>query len=203
MGRPEAVSNAEILEVARRLFLEQGATLSASEIAQALGVSHTTIFNRFGSKEQLMLAALAPLKETPWVAALESGPGPGSVRDQLVAHAQVVAAYFEDVRAGLAALQAAGIDPSRACPGGGCASAPARAFNALTGWIERAQAQGAMAPGDAGVIASTILGALHGQTLQVCGVECDGSKSAYVERFIHLMWHGVGGQVASGDSSAG
>ena len=89
MGRPEAVSNAEILEVARRLFLEQGATLSASEIAQALGVSHTTIFNRFGSKEQLMLAALAPLKETPWVAALESGPGPGSVRDQLVALADV------------------------------------------------------------------------------------------------------------------
>ena len=44
-------------------------------------MTHTTIFNRFGSKEALMIAALAPPEEVPWVAALEAGPDDRPIRE--------------------------------------------------------------------------------------------------------------------------
>src|SRR5579864_4634496 len=51
MGRPREITDEQIVAAARRCFLERGAGVSAGEIAQELGVSHTTLFNRFGSKE--------------------------------------------------------------------------------------------------------------------------------------------------------
>jgi AcrR family transcriptional regulator len=74
MGRPKEVTDDQILVAARRCFLERGASVSAVEIARELGVSHTTLFNRFGSKKALMIAALGPPAKVPWVAALEAGP---------------------------------------------------------------------------------------------------------------------------------
>ena len=72
MGRPREVTDEQIVAVARRCFLKRGAGVSAADIAKELGVSHTTLFNRFGSKEGLMLAALGPpTQKVAWVAALE------------------------------------------------------------------------------------------------------------------------------------
>lgn len=143
-----------------------------------------------------MLAALGPRHEIAWVEALDAGPTEEPIRDQLVAHAKVMADYFHELQAGFGVLQAAGIDPSRApCPRDG-GSAPERAYRALVGWIERAQRQGRLAACDADTLASTILGALQGWALstRVCGAKtsCDASGS-YVERFIALLWAGIGG----------
>ncbi|MFF9470750.1 TetR/AcrR family transcriptional regulator [Methylobacterium sp. NPDC014697] len=68
------MTDEEIVATARARFLARGAGVSAQEIGRELGVSHTTIFNRFGSKEGLMLAALGVPDEIPWVADLEAGP---------------------------------------------------------------------------------------------------------------------------------
>src|SRR5438874_2418920 len=51
MGRPKEVTDEEIVVVARRFFLDRGAGVSVHDIAKELGVTHTTLFNRFGSKE--------------------------------------------------------------------------------------------------------------------------------------------------------
>jgi len=47
MGRPKEVTDEQIVAAARRCFLERGTGVSAVEIARELGVSHTTVFNRF------------------------------------------------------------------------------------------------------------------------------------------------------------
>jgi AcrR family transcriptional regulator len=195
MGRPKEISDEEILATARRWFLERGPRVTAAEIAQELGVSHTTLFNRFGSKEGLMLAALGPPAEIPWIAALEAGPEDGPVFAQLVAHAKVMSAYFQELQAGLGMLEAGGIDPRKAYKRRKGEPPPVQALRALVGWLERAQAQGRLARCDVETLAATILGSLRGwaATARVCGESTSpASGERYVERFIELLWNGVG-----------
>lgn len=195
MGRPKEVTDEQIVVAARRCFLERGAGVSAQDIAREVGVSHTTLFNRFGSKEALMIAALGPPDHTRWVAALDAGPDARSIREQLVEHAKVMSAYFQDLQGGLALLQAAGIAPSKAFGKGSGDPPPVQAFRALTGWLRRAQKQRRLAKCDVDTLAATILGALHGWafTARVCGQSTAPSAGErHVERFIELLWNGIG-----------
>ncbi len=195
MGRPKEVSDEQILRAARRCFLERGATVSANDIAAELGVSHTTLFNRFGSKEGLMLAALGPPELVPWVAALDGGPDDSAIRDQLVEHGKVMAAYFQELQAGLAVLQAAGIPPSKAYKKRNADPPPVQAFRALSSWLRRAQRDKRLAKCDVDTLAATILGALHGWafTARVCGQPTSrAAGDRHVEQFIELLWNGIG-----------
>jgi AcrR family transcriptional regulator len=195
MGRPKEVTNEQIVAEARRCFLARGAGISAADIARELGVSHTTLFNRFGSKEGLMLAALGPPKEIGWIAALGSGPDARPIREQLVEHAKTMSTYFHELQAGFGVLIAAGIDPAKAhCAQTGC-SAPEQAYQALLAWLARAQTQGRLAPCDLDTLASTLLGALQGWafTSRVCGQSARMiANGSYVERFIEILWNGIG-----------
>ncbi len=200
MGRPKAVSDEQIITAARRCFLERGAAVPASEIALDLGVSHTTLFNRFGSKEGLLVAALEPPRDVPWVEALEAGPDARPVRDQLVEHARVISAFYEEMETGLSLLRAAGVQHGK----GGCTAGPngeqsaaERGYNALVQWLDRAQRQESLAICDSRTLASAILGALHGWTLTAtaCGQGGQGGHDDgdhYVERLVDLLWHGIG-----------
>ncbi|WP_081773422.1 TetR/AcrR family transcriptional regulator [Acetobacter papayae] len=156
IGRPKEVSDEHIVAIARRCFLERGGSISAADIAREIGVSHTTLFNRFGSKQGLMLAALGAPKEIHWIGTLEAGPDNRPIREQLVEIACTIAAFFEALHAGFTVLQASGIATDALCSGEDPEqSAPARAFRALTEWIDRAQEQGKLARCDAQVLAST------------------------------------------------
>ena len=196
MGRPKEVTDEQIVVAARRCFLERGAGVSAVGIARELGVTHTTIFNRFGSKEALMIAALGPPKEVPWVAALEAGPDDRSIREQLVEHGKVVSAYFEDLQAGLAVLHAAGITREKVFRARKGEPPPAQAVRALTAWLRRAQSRGRLANCDVETLATTILGALHNWAFiaRVSGQSmAPAAGNRHVERFIDLLWNGIGG----------
>ena len=196
MGRPKEVTDEQILVAARRCFLDRGAGVSVADIARELGVSHTTLFNRFGSKEALMIAALGPPEKVPWVAALEAGPDDRPIRQQLVEHGKVISAYFERLQAGLAVLQAAGITPGKVLHGRKGEPPPAQAFRALTAWLRRAQSQGRLAECDVETLAATILGSLRNWafTARVCGQSpTPAAAERHVERFIDLLWNGVKG----------
>lgn len=196
LGRPKEVTDEQIVAAARRCFLEYGAGVSAADIARELGVSHTTLFNRFGSKEALMIAALGPPEKVPWAAALEAGPDDRPIREQLVEHGKVMSAYFRELQAGLAVLHAAGITPGKVWRARKGEPPPVQAFRALTAWLRRAQSRRRLARCDVETLAATIFGALHNRafTACVCGVSTtpDDDK-LYVERFIELLWNGIGG----------
>lgn len=195
MGRPKEVTDEEIIAAARRCFLERGAGVSAVEIGRDLGVSHTTLFNRFGSKEELMIAALGPPEMVPWVAALDAGPDDRPIREQLVEHCKVMSAYFQRLQEGLAVLHAAGIlyeNILRRLKG----EAPAaQAYHALTAWLRRAQRKKRIGPCDVETLAATILGALHNWafTARVCGQAMTAAAGQHhIENFIDLLWSGIG-----------
>lgn len=60
MGRKKTISDAGLLDAARRLFVEQGFGASTKKIAREAGVSEGVIFQRFTTKEDLFFAAMIP-----------------------------------------------------------------------------------------------------------------------------------------------
>jgi AcrR family transcriptional regulator len=60
MPRNKTITDAEILAVARSLFLTEGAKASTRTLAKMAGISETVIFQRFGTKQDLFFAAMVP-----------------------------------------------------------------------------------------------------------------------------------------------
>ena len=83
MSRPTTISNQQILEAARTVFLAHGfAKGSTAEIARRARVSEGSIFNRFASKERLFQAAMDEA-ESPALT-LSRFTGRGDLRKNLV-----------------------------------------------------------------------------------------------------------------------
>ena len=83
MARPPSISNQQILDAARAVFLAHGrAKASTIDIARRAGVSEGSIFNRFPTKDALFRAAMDDAQ--PPAFTLERHVGQGDLRQNLV-----------------------------------------------------------------------------------------------------------------------
>ena len=162
MGRPKQVSDAEILAAARTAFLRDGPSATTSTIAESLGVSPPALFKRFGSKEALMLAALAPPQLPDWVQAVQAGPDARPLREQLLEIATRGARFLENLVPCVAVLRASGVDREALFAQYEQGPPPMLALRAITGWFERARDRGLVPPEtDAFTTSHLFLGAIH------------------------------------------
>lgn len=60
MGRKKTIADAELLDAARGVFVEEGFGASTKEIARRAGVSEGVIYQRFATKDELFFAAMIP-----------------------------------------------------------------------------------------------------------------------------------------------
>jgi len=60
MGRKKTISDADLLEVARTVFVTEGFGASTKEIARRAGVSEGVLYQRFPTKDELFFAAMVP-----------------------------------------------------------------------------------------------------------------------------------------------
>ncbi|WP_437675366.1 TetR/AcrR family transcriptional regulator [Sorangium sp. So ce131] len=160
MVRPRSTTDEEILDAARACFLEHGAGVSTTVIAARLGISHGVLFQRFGTKEQLMRAALLPPPEPPWLSRARSGPDERDARTQLLELAVEISAYLERIVPCLAVLRSAGVptDASNKRPDD---LPPVRARREIAAWFARAVARGLLRPVTPEHAADLFLGSLH------------------------------------------
>ncbi|MDC0666273.1 TetR/AcrR family transcriptional regulator [Nannocystis radixulma] len=141
MARPRNTTDAQILEEARACFLEHGAGASTTLIAERLGISHGVLFQRFGTKEQLLRAALLPSPAQPWMAQVRAGPDDRDVRTQILELAEEISTYLERIVPALAVLRSAGVqveslaERREELP-------PVRARREVAGWFSRAIERG-------------------------------------------------------------
>jgi AcrR family transcriptional regulator len=192
MGRPRDVTDEAIVEAARRCFLERGVHIAVKVVAEELGVSHTTIFNRFHTKEALLLAALGPPQTLPFAATLASGPDARDVPTQLRELCRALVDYFERLGSGWTALQSAGISLDKVFAGRSRPS-PLEAHDALTSFLRRARRRGLLGPCDASVLAWTLLGALHYRVFQasVPGSGVRRCSDREIEAMVEMLWSGA------------
>ena len=201
MARPRQVTDEQILEVARAVFLEQGPKAPVSVIAGLVGVSDATLFKRFGTKQELLLAALMPPERPEFIEIIAAGPGPGDLRIQLIAVAQAIAEALGGMLPRLSALRAAGLDHHEVI-GRYDVPPPVRAQQALAAWIRVGQADGRIrASIEPDSVAMTIMGAMHFR-LFMCNVvgafagdpDCTAHlppPAEYGRQVIESLWTGL------------
>ena len=84
MARPITITDEQILEAARAVFLKDGFNASTVEIAQRAGVAEGTLFRRWDTKEGIFRAAMKPPAVPSWVRELDKLCGQGDMRDNLM-----------------------------------------------------------------------------------------------------------------------
>jgi AcrR family transcriptional regulator len=92
MTRPRTVTNQAILSAARDCAIERGAAVSLDVIAGRLGVTSPALLKRFGSRQELMIAALRPSDPPAWVQDVVAGPDDRPLEAQLT---QLITKVFD------------------------------------------------------------------------------------------------------------
>jgi AcrR family transcriptional regulator len=148
------VSDREISAAAREVFLDRGPKAPVAMVAKKLGVSTATLFQRTGSKQQLMLMALQP-EGTP-ITELDRGLQPGvPVREQLSHVLIEVNQYLGTIISGSITLRAARIEAELPEP------TPSRLRVMLAQWLSQAATAGLLTVTDARTTADVLIGTLE------------------------------------------
>ncbi|NVJ06176.1 TetR/AcrR family transcriptional regulator [Myxococcus sp. AM001] len=95
MGRTKTIDDADILRIAERLFRDKGQAVSTRTVAQEAGISEAVLYQRFGSKDDLFVAAMTPPQAD--VEKLLGTPSPEDVKAHLQEVAGRLAAYFVEL----------------------------------------------------------------------------------------------------------
>lgn len=184
MARPRSITDEEIHQAAREVFIEHGPNAPVSLIAERLGVSHAALFGRVGTKEQLLLEALCPGRPLAVERFTESPPAEGA-RDRLIEILTELMAFFQRVVPNLVVLRAAGHSMAELPPREG---APPVALRwSLTRWLERASEVGALPPVRSWAVAEGLLGAMEARCFNRYlggGAFAPGDDGAFVRELV-------------------
>jgi len=167
MTRPRTVSDEAILAAARSCAVERGPAVPLDVIANRVGLTSPALLKRFGTRQELMIAALRPIDPPAWVAELADGPDDRPLAVQLRELIDRILHFFSSEMPCLTALSESGFpvehifDRAQTPP-------PIRSIRALAQWLARAAErglvdQGAVEGNDFESVAAGLLGALHGR----------------------------------------
>ncbi len=197
MARTKIVSDSDVLAEARRCFLAHGPGVSTEVIAEALEISQPAIFKRFGTKKDLMLAALLPPSVPAWVSALEDGPDKRPIVEQLREVIRQAAAFFAETIPAMSVIRASGISKEELLASFEVAP-PVVAKRTLIAWLLRSKEGGLIRPVDFEAAATMILGALQFRAfmVQIVGDAPSGARDEdYVDDLADLLTHGLAPEV--------
>lgn len=161
MARPKSVSDEQVLEAARALFIELGHTAPIQTLAQRLGVSHAALFQRFGSKRALLIEAMRPSCDVRWPEEVAIGPTQEGLREELLALCESIWAFLMANLPRIRVLQAAGVLPEEIFAQGGVH--PFVACARVEEWLRRGVEAGLFAPCDTRAVAAGIVAAVFGR----------------------------------------
>lgn len=160
MARPRLITDEQIVEAAREVFLEQGFSATTAAIAQRAEVSEGTLFKRYLSKEQLFEAAVGLRDYGAWRTELRLQVGQGEVRRNLERAALAVLDEAGRIMPKLMVMFSRGHDPSHN-PLLARLDDPVRQdADALAEYLRAEAKLGRVRPLDADVTALTMMGAL-------------------------------------------
>lgn len=193
MPRPRTISDSQILEIARECFLEQGPSVATDVIAERLGVSSQALFKRFRSKQELMLAAVAPSGTPDWIPLVEAGPDERPLVEQLTEILQKLADFFVEISRAVSVLRFSGIEPKELMNGYSEAP-PVRDIRVLSGWLQRAADRQLIRHLDNRATAMMMLTSMHGPAMltDMLGRHPTGhSQDEYVSFMVNLLMQGM------------
>lgn len=159
MGRPRQISDEQILSVMRRHVRAEGPNVPLHSVASELGVTVPALLKRFGTRQELMLAALKPpLPE--WLERVERGPDDRPLQVQLTELFGRMLSFFAEYVPCMVALRESGISPHLYTHH----RQPLLTLEALHHWLRKAKRRGLVDATELETCAQSILSALQGRS---------------------------------------
>lgn len=159
MARPRLISDEQIIATTRSCVLERGPHVSVDAIAERLGVTGPALLKRFGNRQELLLKALMPDPNSPWLQRFEARPDERPLEAQLRDHLQATWDFFLEMIPCITALRESGIPQERLFPSKH--EGPLRAMQAVGRWLVRARDQGLAEVSAPETVAAALLGAVQ------------------------------------------
>ena len=195
MARPARITNDQILEAARAVFLEQGYAAPTAEVARRAGVSEGSVFKRFPTKNDLFLAALGTSELPDWLSSLDGRVGQGSPRETCVEVVRQSIDFFRKLLPCAVMMWSSKatspLDVLRSAPD----PPPRRSVAALTRYLAGERRLGRVRTEDPEVAARLLLAAAHQFVFfEMVGMLPDGGRdaNAFAQQAVELLWTGLG-----------
>lgn len=206
MARKSKITNQQILEAAREVFLQQGFSGSTVEIAQLAGISEASIFKRFSTKEELFFAAMGLSEKPVWIKELEKLGGTGNLKDNLIQVCFQILEFYSQFLPRFMMLRSRGstMSDSRTRT----AQGPMQDVKVLTSFLEREISLGRLRPGNAQIVAQILVGTLMNYVLleqiplsqamktteSIKDFDAENSSKAvflFVQNLVDTIWLGI------------
>jgi len=187
MPRPRLVSDEQICHAMRQAVLTHGPAVSLDVVAQELGVTGPALLKRFGTRENLLLAALLPPPEPDWVRFVREGPSSAPLHEQLLEIFTRISAFMKEVVPCLTALRESGIPHTRAFRD---REPPLRGLESLKGWLVAARERGLVTATELDTTALAIMGALQARAFFQHVLQADvppASQQDYLQELTDLF----------------
>jgi AcrR family transcriptional regulator len=171
----------------RQAVSAHGPAVSLDVVAQELGVTGPALLKRFGTREELLLAALLPPAEPDWVRFVRAGPSSAPLREQLLEIFTRISAFMKEVVPRLTALRESGIPYSRVFRD---RTPPQRGLESLKGWLATARERGLVTAPEIDTAALAIMGALQARAFFQHVLQADvppGSQQDYLRELADLF----------------
>lgn len=192
MARPRTISDEQILDAARAVFLRDGVAASTATVAREAGVSEGTVFRRFATKDELFRAAM--MSAATWRLDYEERVGEGDVTEHL---AEVILELMEGMRGTLPCMMALATHASVSLPDmwrEQPEQAPVVVLKALTNYLDAEMRLGRLGVADPEVVARTIMGAVHNYAFfELMGMHARMPIAAptFARGLVDLLWRGL------------
>lgn len=195
MPRPRTITNEDILDAARGLFLERGPSVSTAEIARKANISEGTIFKRFPTKDALFMAAMGLEPRPDHAAFLQDVQECGSIKENLATIARRMLTFFQELIPRVIALHA---HPKLAAHQHGILKGPnsphCQAHLAFTEYLRAEMDVGRLGRGDPELIARVLSASLWNfvffETIK-SQVYSPMEGDEYVDKLVDLLWAGI------------
>ena len=157
MSRPSVITEEQILDAARGVFLERGFSATTAEVARRAGIAEGSIFKRYKTKIDLFRAAMQPAMDDPaWLNLLAAQAGT-DLRQTLVTVGLEAIEFFRQVMP-LHMMSWSNPTGMRDSP----VNAPAlRALKRVTAFFEGEMRAGRLRRHDPEILARAYMGSLH------------------------------------------
>lgn len=160
MARTKTISDEQILDAARRMFEEHGFAATTSQIADAAGVSEGSIFRRWNSKDELMIAALG-IRRPEWLDTVGAlGESDRELEEQLTVLADQILDFFLEHLPKMTAMLSCGIQMKRKFLRSNDAL-PVQGVKAVTNFFAEHRRAGRIRMTDPEVIARMFVASIH------------------------------------------
>jgi AcrR family transcriptional regulator len=191
MGRPQTISNEDMLAAAREVFLKHGVFGSTKEIARHAGISEAALFKRFSTKAQLFMAAMAP--PTPGIEGIiERAAAMKSAREALHVLSEAVLDYFRTAIPMILPLVSHPTFGAPELPRNFETSAATGLLRAIATYLVQENARGRLRVKDPLAASAMLVSSLHSIALfEIMGFHGGTMPKAGIRSLVDALWHGL------------